>query len=86
MLETAFDDEDVPVPTYETQEEQMDAFVERFIALQEEALTFGITTVCVMGSHDRLSNQTHRAYVRRGSFYEALGLLVAITEEIQNEE
>lgn len=74
-----------PVPVADTMDEQFDAFVDRYRALADEALVYGIDTVIGLCCHDRLGQQGYRAVLRRGNWFAARGLVQTMAEEIRDE-
>lgn len=85
MASTDFDDPGDPIPSCDTFEEQMDAVMERFKSVAEEAQKLGITSAIQICSFDPLDRKTHWQYLERGSRFEVIGLMSAVLDVLKSD-
>ena len=65
--------------------ESFDHWMERFSVLAEEARQEGYTVIVAMCTYDPLQDKSWRAYLRKGDYYAAMGLLSLVNNEAEGD-
>lgn len=74
-----------PTPTCDTIDEQLEAFMVRFVALQDEALQYGLTSTVLICSYDPMDTEVHSRVSKRGNWFTNLGMIRYIAARMESD-